>query len=109
MNNLAKRPSIDPEYAQFLEPEVHEKGCTCPGCTHSGNAVSQSRDDRQPASATSTLPATASGEDDVEAILRIAEESQGRHNRKQFADGSFDQVEHDVSNVGRMLKAFLFR
>ena len=42
-------------------------------------------------------------EDEFQALRRIAEENRSQYvDRKTFKDGSFDQVEHDVSNVVRI-------
>lgn len=99
---LARVVPLDPEFQAVYDAEVHEKNCPCPACTRDGDAVSA------PPSRVKKLK-SSEGADDVEALMEMAQDNAQYSRRKDFREGSFDQIEHDVSNAGRLLFNFLTR
>ena len=100
--SLAKRPSIDPEFQAVYDAEVHEKDCSCPACTRDGNVL------QEPPPRIKKLTASETS-DDFQAFAEMAKDNQQYSHRKDFREGSFGQVEHDVSNIGRLLFNVLTR
>lgn len=52
---------------------------------------------------------SSEGADDGQALMEMAQDNAQYSHRKDFKEGSFDQIEHDVSNAGRLLFNFLTR
>lgn len=98
-NQLAKRPNIDPEFQAVYDAEVHEKNCSCAVCQPE-EELTRGRVKKLKASDTS---------DNVQALAEMAKDNEQYCRRKDFKDGSFDQIEHDVSNAGRLIFNFLVR
>ncbi len=86
---VRKVPDIDPEFRAVYEAEVMQ-GKPDSGATPSNQ---NSNGPRNEPSLTTEL----------EALKQIAEENRSQYvDRKSFKDGSFDQVEHDISNTFRI-------
>lgn len=89
-NQLAQRPTLDPEFEAVYQ------------ATNNVPRSAESKAD--------TADSERAEEDSLLALKRIAEQNKAEYvNRKEFADGSFDQVEHDVSNAVRIGWNFLTR
>jgi hypothetical protein len=88
MSNLAKFPNIDPEFKDIYDSEVVEK---------------------EPKTPTSESPLVPD-EDDLLALKRLAEiQKANQVDRKALKDGSFDQIENDISNAGKLFWDFMTR
>ena len=89
---IVRHVPIDPEYQEVYDAEVVES--TTPS-KHKPGQVRKLQ--------------CSEDSDDVMAAIEMARDNERFAHRKDFKDGSFDQVEHDVSNVGRLLVNFLTR
>ncbi len=97
MSNLIKR-DIDPEFAAEFEAADSMRRESSPSPNTSDN--------RREATATGGSPE----EDPLLAFKAIAERQQREGlNRKQFQDGSFDQIENDLTNTIKIGWDFLTR
>lgn len=83
-------PPLDPEIAAVYAESVQGSADVR---SDSGNNSRESRPAKEPVKTPELL-------NQFERLQHIAEENQRNGvDRKAYADGSFDQVEHDVSNV----------
>lgn len=103
---LAKVIPLDPEFQAVYDAEVmkHGNDCPCPSCARDGDAALPI----PPMPRVRKLQ-SSEGADDGQALLEMAQDNAQYSRRKEFREGSFDQIEHDVSNAGRLLFNFLTR
>ncbi len=93
-NKLARRVPIDPEFEAVYESAEGD----LPGSAEPPADSSHSTGPEKPR------------EDGLQTLDRMAREQQKTAvNRRQFAPGSFDQIETDVSNVFKLGWDFLTR
>lgn len=98
-NRLAVRsPALDPEIAAIYAGNVPRESERRANSSHSRGA--ENSPEKPPSNSPPRDP-DIFGE--LEALKEIAEDNRSQYvDRKQFQDGSFDQVEHDISNTFRI-------
>jgi hypothetical protein len=92
---LAKVIPLDPEFQAVYDAEVCEPETPASLPTPPMPRVKKLK--------------SSEGADDGQALLEMAQDNAQYSRRKEFREGSFDQVQHDVSNAGRLLFNFLTR
>lgn len=86
---LAKPIALDPEYEAILNGAKPEETAPVQGQVRKLNASEDA--------------------DNGQALIEMAQENQKLCHRQDFRPGSFDQIEHDVSNAGRLIYNFFTR
>lgn len=105
MSNLAKRnPILDPEFQAVYEAEV------LPGKSDRRPNQGNSESPKEGSTQNGSGSMGADSRDPLLELKAIAEKNQAEYiPRTDLKDGSFDQIEHDLSNAGRVFWNFVTR